>query len=149
MALFFPLSVVSIKISRVLPHTSIEIISCFSIFLAYMYGFPVGAFFGFILGAYIWSTAYVISQFILMHLFVNLIGAFVASYFANIGVAFPLAYYFSVGIRDFSFFGLGAMMGNPLENVLQTISSLIMHFIVMSAFIIPLYPGKTVSSPTH
>ncbi|MEK6916519.1 MAG: hypothetical protein AABW92_02130, partial [Nanoarchaeota archaeon] len=140
MVLFVPAGTLSIKITRVLPQANLEIVTPCSFFLGYLYGWPTGVFFGVILGAYIWAVAYPISQFVVMNLFLNGLTAVMGYYFATtLGWQFTFAYFIGMGIRNVLFFGIGSMMGNPMENLMHTISAIFGNMVLFPTFMIFLY----------
>jgi hypothetical protein len=53
--LFFPLAQWSVRTSKYIKDFSIEMLTPLSIFLGYLYGWQWGAFFGVILGTYMWT----------------------------------------------------------------------------------------------
>ncbi len=103
--LFIPPGTFSIQITRVMPNMNAEIISPLGFLLGYLYGGPVGAFYGVVLGAYMWARYYSISQFVLLHLFLNGIVAFVGGYLASSfpAMTFLTAYFVGMAIRDILF----------------------------------------------
>jgi hypothetical protein len=138
-AIFVPAGTASIKITRLLPHATIDLLSPCTFFLAYLFGWPAGIFYGVILGAYMWSTAYSISQFVLLNLFLYGIVAFIAGYLSSIAMAFTTAYYVAIVIKNILYFTLGALMGNPVENTIHTITSSLSNLLFFPPFMFLLY----------
>ena len=145
-ALFVPLGTVSIKVTRLLPQANIEVITPCSFFLGYLYGWPVGVFYGVILGAYMWSTAYSISQFVVMSLFLNGVSAFMGHYFStSFGWSFTFAYLLAMGIRNILYFTIGLLIGgNPVENTMHTITATLTNMLIFPTFMIMLYNIATI-----
>ncbi|MEM3373611.1 MAG: hypothetical protein QXE31_00145 [Candidatus Woesearchaeota archaeon] len=146
MALFSPLCIISIKVSRVVPNANVQLITPLTLLLSYLFGFPVGFIFGTILGLYFWSTAYSISQFVLMEVFLNAIVAFLANYIkTNFALNFTITYFVVMIIQKILyFFGGLAIGGNPMENTIHTISSSITHLIIAPSFIFIFFQLATI-----
>ncbi|MEM2131215.1 MAG: hypothetical protein QXR96_01700, partial [Candidatus Woesearchaeota archaeon] len=141
MLIFSPICIISIKVSRIIPHANLQVITPLTLLLSYLYGFPVGFIFGTILGLYFWSTAYSISQFVLMEVFLNAIVAFLASYVkTNFSLTFTLAYFVVMIIQKILYFTVGLLIGgNPMENSLHTLTSSINHLVILPSFIFLFY----------
>lgn len=139
MAVFLPLGILSIKVTRIIPHATLDLLAPCTFFIAYLYGWPAGLFFGVILGAYMWSTAYPLSQFVLLNLFLYAVTAFLAHLLAAYSWKFATAYFIGVGIKNILYFGIGALMGNPLENTIHTISSSFTNMVICPPFLLFLY----------
>jgi hypothetical protein len=145
-AIFFiilsaPLCTLSIKVTRVIPNANVQIITPMTLFLSYLFGWPIGVFYGFILGLYFWSTAYSISQFVLLEVFLNAVVAFAADYMkVSLLIPFTYTYFICMAIQKVLYFTLGlAIGGNPVENTIHTVSSSITHFIIVPPFVFLLY----------
>ncbi len=140
MALFVPLGIMSIKVTRMMPHSDIETLTSCSFFLGYLFGWPVGVFFGTILGAYIWMTAYSLSQFVLLELFLNGLTAVMAHLFYSFGWEFKTAYFIGMVIRNALYFILGlAIGGDPIENTIHSITAVITNMVLLPTLIFALY----------
>lgn len=132
MFLFAPLCTMSIKVTRIIPNANVQLITPFTFFLGYKFGWPIAVFFGVLLGLYFWSTAYSISQFVLLEVFLNGIVAVIASFFSTLPWTFVIAYIIGMIIQKILYFTMGlAIGGNPVENTIHTISSTITHIIVL------------------
>jgi hypothetical protein len=138
-AILVPAGTFSIKLTRIIPNANLEVIAPCAFFIGYLFGWPAGVFYGVILGAYMWATYYSVSQFVMLHLLLNGIAAFLGFFLKSHGMVFASAYYLGLIIRDGLFFVLGAMMGNPMENTIQTLSSIFTHLILLPTFMIILY----------
>ena len=145
-AIFVPVGILSIKLTRLLPHSDIETLTSSSFFLGYLFGWPVGAFFGTVLGAYIWMTAYSLSQFVLLELFLNALTALMGYIFnVSLGWNFQLAYFVGMGIRNTLYFILGlAIGGDPIENTIHTVTAVITNMVLLPSVIFLLYTLATI-----
>ena len=141
MVLFVPVGILSIKLTRVLPQMDMETLTTSSFFLGFLYGWPTGTFFGVILGAYIWLTAFSLSQFVMLSVFLNGLAAVLGHVFnASFGWSFQVAYFVAMGIRNALYFLLGlAIGGNPVENTIHTFTSILTNMILLPSLIFILY----------
>ena len=53
--IFYPISLVSCRVTKYVKFMTAETITPFTIFLGYLYGWQWGVFFGFVLGTYMWT----------------------------------------------------------------------------------------------
>jgi len=138
--IFVPVGILSIKLTRVLPHMDMETLTTCSFFLGYLYGWPVGVFFGLVLGSYIWMTAFSFSQFVMMSVFLNAVAALLGFMFAGYGWAFPLAYMIGMGIRNALYFGVGWIIGgDPVGNTIHTFTAILTNMILLPQLIYLIY----------
>ena len=138
--IFVPVGILSIKLTRVLPHMDMETLTTCSFFLGYLYGWPVGVFFGLVLGSYIWMTAFSFSQFVMMSVFLNAVAALLGFAFAGYGWAFPTAYLIGMAIRNTLYFGLGWIIGgDPVGNTIHTFTAVLTNMILLPQLIYLIY----------
>lgn len=139
--IFAPLCTMSIKITRVIPNANVQLITPFTFFIGYRFGWPLGVFFGVLLGLYFWSTAYSISQFVLLEVFLNGILAVIANFMANtFSWSFLVAYIIGMLIQKVLYFTMGlAIGGNPVENTIHTVSSTITHILILPTIMVIIY----------
>ena len=138
--IFVPVGILSIKLTRVLPHMDMETLTTCSFFLGYLYGWPVGVFFGLVLGSYIWMTAFSFSQFVMMSVFLNAVAALLGFMFAGYGWAFPTAYMIGMVIRNALYFGVGWIIGgDPVGNTIHTFTAILTNMILLPQLIYIIY----------
>ena len=134
--IFVPIGILSIKLTRVLPHMDMDTLTTCSFFLGYLYGWPIGVFFGLVIGSYIWMTAFSFSQFVMMSVFLNAISAVIGFVFAGYGWAFPMAYMIGMVIRNTLYFGIGWIIGgDPVGNTIHTFTAVLTNMILLPELI--------------
>ncbi|MBN2368261.1 hypothetical protein JXC34_04535 [Candidatus Woesearchaeota archaeon] len=106
------------KISRIMPHISLETVTPSAILIGYIWGWPAGLAFGIIVGLTGFIKA---SQLNLTILICSLLMGFVgvlAPLFKSLGMSFAVAYLVSYTIRGLTSFTLMRMIGqSPVENI--------------------------------
>ena len=137
---FYPISLFSARTTKYIKFLTTETITPFTIFLAYLYGWQWGVFFGFILGTFIWSQT-AMNQLT----FVECITYIFAAYFGYLAsIWFPsnflLGYVVAVSLRNLITFII-FLFFNPslVENISHTIQAVIMNTIIMPIFLNLLY----------
>ncbi|MBT3721153.1 hypothetical protein HN789_02050 [archaeon] len=140
MAIFTPLGMLSIKTTKFIPHVGVETVTATSFFMGYMFGWPVGAFFGLILGSYMWGSVAGFSQFVILMIGLNGQVAILGAWFFKLGWGFPIAYTVGMAIRNFSSWALGIAMGaDPVSNIGHTVADVIWNMIIFSQLMFVLY----------
>jgi hypothetical protein len=138
--IFYPLSVVSCRVTKYVKYLNTELITPFTIFLGYVYGWQWAVFFGFFLGFAIWSQT-ALNQMTIINCFTYIFAAFfgywASGWFPN---NFMIGYLVAVTLKNlvttfvFLFF-------NPdlFENISHTIQALITNTVIMPIFLNILY----------
>ena len=141
MVVFTPLGLLSIRTTKFIPHIGVETVTATSFFMGYMFGWPVGLFFGGALGAYMWGTAAGFSQFVMLNVILNCQVAILGSWFSNLGWGFPFAYLVGMAIRNFSTWFAGAYIlgADPVSNIGHTIADVVWNMIIFSQLLFVLY----------
>jgi hypothetical protein len=133
MVIIFPISILSIKTSKIVPNMNVEIVTAFSFFLAYFFGMPVGIFYGVILGAYMWSTAFAVNQFIMLNVVLNGLCAFLGQYFHTAGWEFYVGFQIAMIARNVLTFAIGPLIGgSPVENTMHAVTDALWSMIVLA-----------------
>jgi hypothetical protein len=141
MILFTPLGLLSVKTTKFIPHLGVETVTSCSFFMGYLFGWPVGLFFGVIIGGYIWSVAAGLSQFVMANLFLNGLVAFLGHFF-NVTLHWKFALAYTVGMitrNILSYLIVIPLGANPVENVNHFIADMAWNVIVFAQFMFILY----------
>ncbi len=138
--LFYPLALFSTKASKFTKFINTELITSFTIFIGYLYGWWWAFFFGFILGSFMWSQTALNTLTI-----VNCITYIYAAYFgAKAAIWFPdnflVGYLIAVTIKNvLTFFSFLLFNPSIVENISHTISEMITNTVVAPVFLDLLY----------
>lgn len=130
--LFFPLAQWSVRTSKYVKDFSIEMLTPLSIFLGYLYGWEWGAFFGVILGTYMWAQISIKDKTI-----VSIFLCGVSAYLAELSVGwfpnnFMLAYFVVISIRNALGFIMYIPFNTMFNNVIYTVSDAFFNTLIMS-----------------
>jgi hypothetical protein len=145
---FYPLSLISCRVTKFVKYLNTELITPFTIFLGYVYGWQWAVFFGFFLGFAIWSQTMLNTMTIVQcftYVIAGFLGFWAASWFPN---NFVTGYLVAVTLRNiittiiFLFF-------NPdlMENITHTIAAFMTNTIFMPLFLNILYNLLMVITP--
>lgn len=141
MAVFTPLGLLSIKTTKFIPHIGVETLTATSFFMGYMFGWPVGVFYGLIIGSYCWGVAAGFSQFVILMVILNGQVALLGGWFAALSWKFPIAYLIGMAIRNFSSWFIGGYVlgADPVSNVGHTVADIVWNMIIFSQLLFVLY----------
>jgi hypothetical protein len=134
---FFVLGLFTIKISRIVPHISIETVTASSILMGYTFGWKVGLIFGIFTG----FTGYVRASqvnltIIICSLLMGLVGV-LADMFKGMGMAFWIAYLVCYFIRaNMSFFLISKINSNFIENIMHSYVESLFNMVVVIHFMV-------------
>ncbi len=138
--IFYPISLVSARVTKYVKYISAETITSFTVFLGYVYGWQWAVFFGFFLGFAIWSQT-ALNQLTIVncftYLFAAVFGHLAAGWFPG---NFVVGYLVAVTLRNiltvilFFFF-------NPdmIENISHTLAEVITNTVFLPFFLNILY----------
>ncbi|MFH2021301.1 MAG: hypothetical protein ABIJ34_07850 [archaeon] len=137
--LFFPLANWSVRTSKYIKDFSIEMLTPLSIFLGYVYGWRWGAFFGVILGSYMWAQVSIKAKTI-----VSIFLCGVSAYLAELSVGwfpgnFVLAYLVVITIRNILGFIMYIPINTMFNNIVYTVSDAFFNTFIMSIVLPLLY----------
>jgi len=146
-AIFYPLGQISVKTSKYIKNFSIEMVTSFSIFLGYLYGWQWGVFYAIPLGGYMWIQAGVQAK-----TFVSIACSGIAAYLGYLTYLwfptnFLLAYFVAITLRNIIAFILFLPFNPFMNNLVYTVSDAFWNTIIMSVFlnifygIVMLLPG--------
>jgi hypothetical protein len=138
--IFYPLSLISCRVTKFVKYLNTELITPFTIFLGYVYGWKWAVFFGFFLGFAIWSQT-MLNQLTIVNCFTYIYAGFFG-YWASFWFPnnFMMGYLIAVTMRNvlttivFLFF-------NPdlMENITHTIAAFMTNTVFMPLFLNILY----------
>jgi hypothetical protein len=137
--LLFPLTQFSVRTSKYVKDFSIEMLTPFSIFLGYVYGWKWGAFFGVILGSYMWAQVSIKDKTIVSIFLCGLsayLGQLSAGWFPG---NFALAYLVVITIRNVLAFIMYIPLNTMFNNIVYTLSDSFFNTLLMSIFLNLLY----------
>ena len=138
--LFYPIALLSTKASKFAKTINLEMITPFTIFLGYLYGFKWAIFFGVILGTVMWSQTALNFLTIL-----NILTYGIAAFFgAQAAVWFPSAfltgYLVAATIRNVLTFFLFLLFNpDPFENFTHTFAQIMTNTMLAPIFLNILY----------
>ena len=115
------LGIFTIKISKVVPHISIETVTPSSILIGYIWGWKAGLIFGILFGLLGFINSGQINLIsIICILLMGLVGV-TADIFATLGLAFWISYLLAYFIRaNLSFFIISRVNSNVVENIMHS-----------------------------
>ena len=137
--ILFPITQFSVRTSKYVKDFSIEMLTPFSIFLGYVYGWRWGAFFGVILGSYMWAQVSIKDKTI-----VSIFLCGLSAYLAQLSVGwfpgnFGLAYLVVITIRNILGFIMYIPLNTMFNNIVYTVSDAFFNTLLMSIFLNILY----------
>lgn len=138
--LFALLGIFTIKISRAVPHISIETVTPAAILMGYAFGWKVGLIFGILIGfiGYI-RASQVNLTIIICSLLMGLVGV-LADMFKGMGMAFWLAYLIAYFVRaNLSFFLISKINSNVVENIMHSYIESLYNMVVVIHFMTLFY----------
>ncbi|MBN1503268.1 hypothetical protein JW930_07045 [Candidatus Woesearchaeota archaeon] len=138
MMIFYPISVVTARITKYMRGFHIETMTSFTLFLGYVYGWRWALLFGLGLGSYIWSQAG-INQKTLLTILITGLCAFLGYWVQPISNFF-WAYILASSIRNIISFVLFLFV-NPdiFNNITHTVNDFIWHTLIMSNIVNAIY----------
>jgi hypothetical protein len=137
--LFFPVAQWSVRTSKYIKDFSIEMLTPLSIFLGYIYGWRWGAFFGVVLGSYMWAQISIKDKTI-----VSIFLCGVSAYLAQLAAGwfpgnFALAYIVVITLRNILGFIMYIPFNTMVNNVVYTLSDAFFNTLIMSIVLNLLY----------
>jgi hypothetical protein len=138
--IFAALGIFTIKISRAVPHISIETVTPSAILMGYAFGWKVGLVFGILVGfiGYI-RASQVNLTIIICSLLMGLVGV-LADMFKGMGMAFWVAYLLAYFIRaNLSFFLISKINSNFVENIMHSYIESLYNMVVVIHFMTLFY----------
>ncbi len=138
-AIFYPIGQFSVKTSKYVRNLSIEMVTSFSIFLGYVYGWQWGFFYGVVLGTYMWMQTSIKAKTI-----VSIIATGMAAYFGHLtAIWFPnnflIAYLVAITMRNVIAFFMFMPFNPMMQNLIYTVSDAFWNTLIMSVFLNILY----------
>ena len=125
---FYPISLLSCRVTKYVKFMTVETITPFTIFLGYIYGWQWAVFFGFFLGTYIWTQT-AMNQLTFIECFTYIFAAFVGHWAAGwFPGNFVVGYLVAVTLRNIFTFVLFIFFNPSLvENITHTFQQLVMN----------------------
>ncbi|MBN2368461.1 hypothetical protein JXC34_05575 [Candidatus Woesearchaeota archaeon] len=135
----FPITEFSVRTSKYIKDFSIEMLTPFSIFLGYLYGWKWGAFFGVVLGFYMWAQVS-----IKVKTLISIFLCGVAAYLGQVSAVwfpgnFVTAYLIVITIRNLLGFIMFIPFNTMFNNIAYTISDAFFNTFLMSIVLNVLY----------
>ncbi|MBN1502853.1 hypothetical protein JW930_04875 [Candidatus Woesearchaeota archaeon] len=128
--IFIPLGIMSIRVTRFLPRVATETITSCSGLMGYLFGPWIGLFFGLFVGGIGYIKNSMGSQFVLLMIMLQGFSGFLAGTLNSL--SFTMAYLITMSARNLLSFLLGPLIGgNPLENVIHTITDILWNSFFM------------------
>lgn len=134
------LGIFTIKISRAVPHISIETVTPSAILMGYAFGWKVGLIFGLLVGFIGYVRASQVNlTIIICSLLMGLVGV-LADMFKGMGMAFWLAYLIAYFIRaNVSYFLISKINSNVVENIMHSYLESLYNMVVVIHFMTLFY----------
>ncbi len=135
---FIPITFLSIRYSKMVPHISLETNTSMAILIGYLYGPAIGFFYGLIVG----TACYVMNSFIkttyLSSPVLAGLSAIMAGFFHSIGLTFGHAFVIAIILRTIiSYFWFGLIGVDPIERLThqssQFLTNIMLYLPVLSA----------------
>ena len=139
--IFYPIALFSTKASKFAKTINLELITSFTIFLAYLYGFKWAFFFGVILGTIMWSQTSLNSMTLIncgTYVFAAYFGSLAAIWFP--APNFITGYLVAVTLKNIATFLVFLFLNpSPIENIMHTFAEFLTNTIIAPVFLNMLY----------
>ncbi len=139
-AVLYPISLLSIRSTKYIKYLNTEIVTPFTIFIGYVYGWQWALFYGFVLGFFMWAQTS-LNTLTMINLLTYVLSAFLG-YWASLLYPgqFMKGYLIAVTIRNvITFFVFLLFNPDPLENLTHTFAAFMTNTILLPLFLNLLY----------
>jgi len=139
-AILYPISLLSIRSTKYVKYLNTEIVTPFTIFIGYVYGWQWAIFYGFFLGFFMWAQSS-LNTLTMINCLTYVLSAFLG-YWASLLYpgAFMKGYLIAVTIRNvITFFVFLMFNPDPLENLTHTFAAFMTNTIILPLFLNMLY----------
>jgi len=138
--IIYPLSFMSIRTSKYVKYLNTELVTPFTLFIGYIYGWKWAAFYGFGLGLFMWAQTAINTMTILnclTYLLSAFLGHFAAIWFPG---NFLRGYLVAVTIRNVITYLMFLVFNpDPFENLTHTSAAFITNTLILPIFLDLLY----------